>query len=77
MVGDKVEEVKWQGLGVNDQWQQMKGIMMETAQDICGMTNGPHKHACIKTDKIWHIKSRKSEPGNALSHPQVVSLLLI
>ena len=34
----KVEEVKWKGLGVNDHWQQMKGIMMETAQDICGMT---------------------------------------
>ena len=30
MVGDKVEEVKWKGLGVNDHWQQMKGIMMET-----------------------------------------------
>ena len=37
MVGDRVEEVKWKGLGVNDHWQQMKGIMMETAQDICGM----------------------------------------
>ena len=32
----KVEEAKWKGLGVNDHWQQMKGIMMETAQDICG-----------------------------------------
>jgi len=31
MVGDKVEEVKWKGLGVNNHWQQMKGIMMETA----------------------------------------------
>ena len=37
MVGDKVEEVKWKGLGVNDHWQQMKDIMMETAQDICGI----------------------------------------
>ena len=32
------------GLGVNDHWQQMKGIMMETAQDICGMTKGPPRH---------------------------------
>ena len=40
MDGDKVEEVKWQGLGVNDHWQQMKGIMMETAQDICGKDKG-------------------------------------
>ena len=28
MVGDKVEEVKWKGLGVNDHWQQMKGIVV-------------------------------------------------
>ena len=34
MVGDKAEEVKWKGLGVNDHWQQMKDIMMETAQDM-------------------------------------------
>jgi len=44
IVRDKVEEAKWKGLGVNDHWQQMKGIMMETAQDICGMTKGPHRH---------------------------------
>ena len=35
---------KMKGLGVNDHWQQMKGIMMETAQDICGMTKGPCRH---------------------------------
>ena len=44
MVGDKVQKVKWKGLGVNDHWQQMKDIMMETAQDICGMTKGPCRH---------------------------------
>jgi len=44
MVGDKVEEVKRKGLGVNDHWQQMKDIMMEIAQDICGMTKGPRRH---------------------------------
>ena len=44
IVGDKVEEAKWKGLGVNDHWQQMKGIIMETAQDICGMTKGPCRH---------------------------------
>ena len=44
IVGDKVEEAKWKGLGVNDLWQEMKGIMMETAQDICGMTKGPCSH---------------------------------
>ena len=44
MVRDKVEESKWKGLGVNEHWQQMKGLMMETAQDICGMTKGPRRH---------------------------------
>ena len=41
---DKVEEAKWKGLCVNDHWQQMKGIMMESLQDICGMTKGPCRH---------------------------------
>jgi len=41
MVGDKVEEAKWKGLCVSDHWQQMNGIMMECAQDICGMTEEP------------------------------------
>ena len=30
-------------------WQQMKGIMMETAQDIYGMTKGPCRHK----EKWW------------------------
>jgi len=44
MFRDKVEEAKWKGLGVNDHLQQMKGLMMETGQDICGMTKGPRRH---------------------------------
>jgi len=44
MVGDKAEEAKWKGLGVNDHWQQMKALMMETAQDLSGMTKGPCRH---------------------------------
>ena len=51
IVGDKVEEAKRKGLGVNDHWQQMKGIMMETAQDICGMTKGPCRH---KETRWWN-----------------------
>jgi len=43
MVGDKVGEANWKGLCVNDHWLQMKGIMMETAEDMCGMTKGPHR----------------------------------
>ena len=47
MVGDNVEEANWKGLCVNDHWQQMKGIMMETAQDICPV---------VKVDRRirWH-----------------------
>ena len=33
MVGDKVEEANRKGLCVNDHWQLMKGVTMETAQD--------------------------------------------
>ena len=54
MVGDKVEEANWKGLCVNDHWQQMKGILMETAQDICGMTKGPrrHKETCWWNEEV-------------------------
>jgi len=44
MVRVKVEEAKWKGLGVNEHWQQMKGIIMETAKGICEMTKGPCRH---------------------------------
>jgi len=43
MVRDKVEEADWKCLDVNEHWQQMKSIMMETAQDICGMSKGPRR----------------------------------
>jgi len=51
VVRHKVEEATWKGLGVNDRWQQMKGIMMEIAQDICGMTKGPGRH---KEKRWWN-----------------------
>ena len=44
MARDKVEEAKWKGLDINEHLQQMKCIMMETAQDISGMTKGPRRH---------------------------------
>jgi len=34
MVRDKVEEATWKCLGVNEHWQRMKCIMMESAQDM-------------------------------------------
>jgi len=36
MVKDKVVEAEWKYLDVNEHWQQMKNIMMETAQVTCG-----------------------------------------
>jgi len=47
MIGDKVEEAKWKGRCINDHWQQMKGITMESAQDICGKTKGPRRHKVL------------------------------
>jgi len=44
MVRDEVEEAKWKCLDVNDHWQQMKNVVIETAQDIYGMSKGPHRH---------------------------------
>ena len=76
MVGDKVEEVKWKGLGVNDHWQQMKGIMMETAQDICEMTKGVPRHKetwwwseevaeAVRNKKIKYGKWKKENTKDA------------
>jgi len=44
MVKDKVEEAEWKYLDVNEHWQQMKNIMMDTAQVTCGLSKGPCKH---------------------------------
>jgi len=44
MVGDKVEEEEWKHLDVNEHWHKMKKTMMETAQQICGMSKGPCRH---------------------------------
>ena len=76
MVRDKVEEVKWKGLGVNDHWQQMKGIMMETAQDICVCmeheVEGPRPRGRPK--KTWKevvredCQARKLNKEDAMDH---------
>jgi len=41
MVKDKVAEVEWKYLDVNEHWQQMKNATMETAHVICGLSKGP------------------------------------
>ena len=54
-------------LCVNDHWQQMKGIMMETAQDTCAMTKGPSRH---KKTWWWNeevaeaVREKKIKYGN-------------
>jgi len=65
MVGDKVEETKWKGLGVNDYWLEMKGIMMQSAQDICGMTKGPrrHKETWWKEEVAEAVREKKTRYG--------------
>jgi len=85
MVGDKVEEAKCKGLCVNDHWQQMKGIMMESAQDICGMTKGPRRHKetwwwneevaeAVKEKKIKYGKWKKENTKEASMEYEVLFL---
>ena len=45
MVKDKVVEAEWKYLDVNEHWQQVKNIMMETAQVTCGLSK---VHAVIR-----------------------------
>ena len=44
MVKDKVAEAEWKYSDVNEHWQQMKNIMMDTAQVTCGLSKGPCRH---------------------------------
>jgi len=44
MVKDKVVEAEWKYLDVNEHLQQIKNIMMETAQVTCGLSKGPCSH---------------------------------
>jgi len=67
MVRDKVEEATWKGLGVNDHWQQTKGLMMETAQDIYGMTKGPRRH---KETWWWNEKVAEAVRGKKIKYGQ-------
>ena len=44
MARDKLDEAEWKCLHVSEHWQQMKSIMMETAQDVYGMSEDQHGH---------------------------------
>jgi len=44
MVKDKVVDAEWKYLDANEHCQQMKNIMMQTAQVTCGLSKGPCSH---------------------------------
>ena len=44
MIKDKVTEAEWKYLDLNEHWQQMKNITMNTAQVTCGLSKGPCRH---------------------------------
>jgi len=49
MVKDKAERSRVEILYANELWQQMKNIMMETAQVTCGLS----KDSCINKETWW------------------------
>jgi len=64
MVKDKVAEAEWKYLDVKEHWQQMKNIMMETAQVTCGLSKGPWRH---KETWWWNeevVRKKKKKYGN-------------
>ena len=88
IVGDKVVEAKWKGLGENDHWQQMKGTMMETAQDISGMTKGPCRHKetwwwnedvaeAVREKKIMYRKWKKKNTKEAYGIQKAVYMMTL
>jgi len=44
MIKDKVEEAEWKYNDVKEHRQQMKNVMMDTAQVTCGLSKGPGGH---------------------------------
>jgi len=44
MVKDKVAEAEWKYFDLNEHWQQMKNIMMDTAQVTYGLSKDPCRH---------------------------------
>jgi len=56
MVKDKVAKAEWKYLDVNEHWQQMKNIMMETAQVTCGLSKGPCRH-----EETWWLNEEVVE----------------
>ena len=49
MVKDKVAEAEWKYIDVNEYWQQVKNLMLETAQVTCGLSEVP----CRRKETWW------------------------
>jgi len=67
MVKDKVEEAELKYLDVNEDRQQMKNIMVETAQITCGLSKGPcsHKETWWWNDEVAEaVREKKKKYGN-------------
>jgi len=67
MVRYKVEEAEWKYHDVNEHWQQVKNIMMETAQDICGLSKGQYRHneTWAWNDEVAEaVREKKIKYGN-------------
>jgi len=66
----KVAEAEWKYLDVNEHWQQMKNIMMETAQVTCGLSKGQCRR---KETRWWNeevaeaVIEKKVKYGNCVS----------
>jgi len=75
MVKDKVAEAEWKYFDVNEHWQQMKNIMMDTAKVRRGLLKGPCRHKetwwwneevaeAMKDKKtVWKLEKRKIDRG--------------
>jgi len=67
MVKDKVAETEWKCNDVNEHWQQMKNIMMDTAQVTCGLSKSPCRH---KETWWWNeevaeaVREKRNKYGN-------------
>jgi len=67
MVKDKVAEAEWKYIDVNEHWQQMKNMMMDTAQVTCGLSKGPcrHKETWWWNEKVVEaVREKKNKYGN-------------
>jgi len=67
MENDKVTEAEWKYLDINEHWQQMKNIMIDSPQVTCVLSKGPHGH---KETLWWNeevaeaVREKKKKYGN-------------